>query len=263
MAQAVSGNFPRTREDGLILMEVAPADDVTIGDHMFRDISLAPDAVRPAGQLADSGNLLQNQQRFAKLFVGVAVEGKRTTDLTKLQLLVDTSPVAEYRRTVATGTFEVGSFLAPAAAAGTVLDDQVLAVVTGEKDAIYVVARRITGTQVQVRMLRGQGSSLSLGHIIGQSTIRTLAGTLDLTANSDHADLFSLDPDGAVRNMDLPAASLTPGRVLLIKNFGAATEIITVREPGPTTVVTIDGLEGAVVWSDGTNWRGFIGVQLT
>ena len=79
-------------------------------------------------------------------------------------------------------------------------------------------------------------------------------------AEVDDNNIFTFDPDGAVRNVDLPAEADCTGIVLFIANAGVVTEIITIRDDAAATVCTPDGAESATVWCDGVTWRGHVGV---
>jgi hypothetical protein len=83
--------------------------------------------------------------------------------------------------------------------------------------------------------------------------IRAMAGTVVLTKDSPTMQI--LDP-GAARNLDLPAEADSKGLVFIIKNTGAATELITVRDDAAATVIVIDVDEGGIVYCDGVTWHG-------
>ena len=101
-----------------------------------------------------------------------------------------------------------------------------------------------------------------MGHPYGSSLLETLGGTRVLTqAEVDDNNVLTFDPDGAVRNLDLPAEADCAGIVLYISNAGVVTEIITIRDDAAATVCTPDGAESAVVWCDGVSWRGLVGVS--
>ena len=100
-----------------------------------------------------------------------------------------------------------------------------------------------------------------MGHPLGSNVLETLGGTRVLTqAEVDDNNIFTFDPDGAVRNVDLPAEADCTGIVLFIANAGVVTEIITIRDDAAATVCTPDGAESATVWCDGVTWRGHVGV---
>ena len=87
----------------------------------------------------------------------------------------------------------------------------------------------------------------------------TLTGTRVLTsAEVLETTVFSFDPGGAARNLDLPApAANLAGCFLLIHNTADAAEILTIRSgPGGSTVCTPTQNEAAVVWCTGQIWRG-------
>ena len=101
-----------------------------------------------------------------------------------------------------------------------------------------------------------------MGHPLGFAILETLGGTRVITqAEVDSTNVFTFDPDGAVRNLDLPAEADCAGIALFIANAGVVTEIITIRDDAAATVGTPDGAEAAYVWCDGVSWRGLVGVS--
>ncbi len=100
-----------------------------------------------------------------------------------------------------------------------------------------------------------------MGHPLGSNVLETLGGTRVLTqAEVDTTNVFTFDPDGSTRNLDLPAEADCAGIALFIANAGVGTEIITIRDDAAVTVGTPDGAESAYVWCDGVSWRGLVGV---
>lgn len=95
-------------------------------------------------------------------------------------------------------------------------------------------------------------------HMVDPSSPRTATGTVTLTASEVLTyTVFSIDPGGAGRNVDLPAASSTyAGVELRIANTADAAEVLTIRDGGSATVCTPTQNEDAVLWCDGTTWRG-------
>lgn len=84
----------------------------------------------------------------------------------------------------------------------------------------------------------------------------TLAATLVLTKDSPTINF--LDPGGAARNVDLPAEEESFGLVFIIANEADAAEVITVRNDAAGTIVTPTQGESALLFCDGTAWRGII-----
>lgn len=94
---------------------------------------------------------------------------------------------------------------------------------------------------------------------LAASAGETLTGTRTLTAAEvTETTVFTFDPGGAARNVDLPTASAAlAGCIVLIHNSADAAEVITVRSgSGGSTVCTPTQNEAAIVWCTGTIWRG-------
>lgn len=81
----------------------------------------------------------------------------------------------------------------------------------------------------------------------------TLSGTKTLTTSD--ATVQNLDPNGAARNVDLPAEE--EGLVFVIGNRAGAANAITVRDDADATVVTVNQDDVAYCVSDGTGWIAF------
>jgi hypothetical protein len=97
------------------------------------------------------------------------------------------------------------------------------------------------------------------GNRLGANS-QTLGAGLALAADAPH--LQFLDPGGSARNVDLPA-SPQRGDFFIIVNMADAAEVITVRTSagaGLTPALTPTQSETAVVFYDGTNWRGFVAI---
>lgn len=87
----------------------------------------------------------------------------------------------------------------------------------------------------------------------------TLTGTRVMTeAEVIAASVFTFDPGGAARNVDLPAPTAAlAGQFVFIHNSADAAEIITIRSgPGGATVCTPSQNENAMCFCTGTIWRG-------
>lgn len=87
---------------------------------------------------------------------------------------------------------------------------------------------------------------------------RVLTGTLTLTAGA--AEYQRIDPGGASRTVNLPAASGIPGATFHFSNFADAAEDLVIGG-----VITINQNESVRLVSDGTNWlqMGVIIISLT
>lgn len=98
---------------------------------------------------------------------------------------------------------------------------------------------------------------------VGSSTTETLTGTRTITATEvANFTVFSFDPGGAGRNVDIPAASAAnAGQFLIIANKADAAEVLTVRAGGVTTVVTPTQGETCFVVSTGSEWVGIAGAN--
>lgn len=88
----------------------------------------------------------------------------------------------------------------------------------------------------------------------------TLAGTRTLTPSS--ATVQYLNPDGAARNVDLPAEADSNGLRFWIRNTGAGYAL-TVRDDAAATIATVNPGEWVDIICDGTDWvtlsRGSVG----
>ena len=86
-----------------------------------------------------------------------------------------------------------------------------------------------------------------------------MTGTVTTGDTQTNPNTYSVDPNGANRNFDLPVTPFT-GQYFRVRNRDIAYAI-AIREPGPTTVATIGGggpgagLTQAEMWYDGTEWQ--------
>ena len=95
----------------------------------------------------------------------------------------------------------------------------------------------------------------------GAPEILTGARVLTAAEVLDHS-VFAFDPGGAARNLDLPVASASmAGQVLFIANTADAAEVITIRTAAAATVATPTQNESAIVFCDGADWHGLVGVS--
>lgn len=94
-------------------------------------------------------------------------------------------------------------------------------------------------------------------HPFSVAAAETLTGARVLTlAEVQAAHMFSFDPGGAARNLDLPAEADCAGLILFISNKADAAEVITIRDDAGGTVCTPTQNESAIVWCDGVTWDG-------
>jgi len=92
-----------------------------------------------------------------------------------------------------------------------------------------------------------------------EPTTRTLGAALSLVAKD--TCLQFIDPGGAARTITLPAEADSKGKIFIIMNTADAAEILTIQDDTPATVVTPTQNECAVVFCDGTTWRGFVATE--
>lgn len=97
---------------------------------------------------------------------------------------------------------------------------------------------------------------------VSSATVETLAGTRTITTAEVLAStIFTFDPGGAGRSVVLPnAATSLAGQILLIANAADAAEVLTISADS-ATVVTPTQAESAILWCDGTKWRGIAGAN--
>lgn len=94
----------------------------------------------------------------------------------------------------------------------------------------------------------------------------TLTGGFVVAANAP--SVLVLDPNGAARNVDLPAAdnTLNAGRVWWIFNMAAGAFALTVRNNGGATIVTVPQGKIGFVMQVGTagavGTAGYVGTPL-
>ena len=86
----------------------------------------------------------------------------------------------------------------------------------------------------------------------------TLSGNKTLYVDCD--DIQVLDPGGSGRDVTLPAAADSGGRIIFIVNAADGAEDLTVKD-GATTVITVSQNERGIVWCDGSNWYGLMGAK--
>lgn len=99
-------------------------------------------------------------------------------------------------------------------------------------------------------------------YTVSSATVETLTGTRTLTAAEvTNSTIFTFDPGGAGRSVVLPdAAAAYKGMILLIANDADAAEVLTISA-NSATVCTPTQAESAILWCDGTKWRGIAGAN--
>lgn len=110
--------------------------------------------------------------------------------------------------------------------------------------------------------LTSEGARIQSSEMIGTKhfpKVQTLTGTYQVLDNDP--DYLALDPGGAARNVDLPAATAANnGRMFVIVNTADAAEAITVRAfGGGSTIVTLAQFTSALVMNMGGTWRAVKG----
>jgi hypothetical protein len=128
-----------------VVAAVDSATVIEIGDLLVQDV----DDAKPAAVLADHGTKAANQEAFASVFLGVAMQRSRSGETAPIR--VATTGVFEFD--CPSGAFELGDMLGmDENAAGTALLNQQMTKVTVSKDAIGRVAKRqpVAGTSVLV-----------------------------------------------------------------------------------------------------------------
>lgn len=95
------------------------------------------------------------------------------------------------------------------------------------------------------------------GIVINSVNTEDLAATKTLVVAD--AEYQFLNPDGAHRDVVLPAEALSTGYRYFIFNTADAAETLTVNDDAGGAVVSIAQNESGIVVCNGTIWRGFIG----
>jgi hypothetical protein len=246
----------RYGETNSVVLPVDEATVIEIGDLVY----LETDDVRPASEQADQLTEEANQGLFATKFAGVAMQRSRDGDTAPIR--VATSGVFEF--VCPSNTFEVGGLLgASEAGSGTALEDQQVEGVLRPELAVGAVARRVgtADTKVLVRIKSQLFGERFRGEDYYTTATATLAGAKTLVC--DDAYLQVLDPGGAGRDVVLPKEAASKGLSFVIRNAADAAEVLTIKaSDGSTTICTPTQDESALVFCDGTTWRGVVGAHV-
>lgn len=220
--------------------------------------------VRPASSQADAGSLVLNQAVFAKNFAGVFLDQRLSTQTTAGTAQLATDITLEMPCDSA--SFDVGDLVgAVETSGGDALENAKVVEVSDPILAIGMVVEAVTSsTKVKVRLIAKKFASHNAlqSDVNGRTRVNTetLAGTKTLVVS----DAFNqvLDPGGAGRNVVLPNEAASAGKEFRIHNSAGAAEILTIKDSGgSTTVCTPTQNETAIVWCDGTTWRGVVGAN--
>jgi len=119
-----------------VVAEVISASVIEIGDLVYQDT----DDAKPASAQADGGTEAANQETFALLFLGVAMQRSKSGETSPIR--VATSGVFEFD--CASQTWELGADVAiDEASSGTALEDQKVTPASSVSRAIGRVAKRV------------------------------------------------------------------------------------------------------------------------
>ena len=143
-----------------VVSAVGSATVIEIGDLVWQDF----DEAKPASAQADQGSEIANKEKFAKSFLGVAMERNREGDTRPIR--VATTGVFEFD--CPSGTFELGDLAgADENSGGDGLLNQQVASVAASKYAVGRVAKRAatatSGVLVDIR------STVMTGGVEGSS----------------------------------------------------------------------------------------------
>ncbi len=79
----------------------------------------------------------------------------------------------------------------------------------------------------------------------------------------DHPPVVILDPDGATRDVTLPAEASSIGLMFFILNGGDGSQILVIKDDGGSTIITLDFPDNGWVHCDGVKWRGIVSKGIT
>lgn len=96
----------------------------------------------------------------------------------------------------------------------------------------------------KLRIVDAQGSGVN---------VETLAGAKTLT--TEDAKFQHLDPDGAGRDVTLPAEENNQGLTYRVLNTASGANALTVKDDAGATVATVAQNEAANFICDGTSWH--------
>lgn len=97
------------------------------------------------------------------------------------------------------------------------------------------------------------------GVVINSINTEDLAATKTLVVTD--AEYQFLNPDGAHRDVVLPAEASSTGYRYFIFNTADAAENLVVKDDGANTILTIAQNESGIVVCNGTVWKGMVGAN--
>lgn len=234
---------------------------ISIGDLLYWDS--ANNVVKPFSQLADLGAEALQQADAARKFVGVANTARLSTDTAAGNVRVMIDGIYEFN--CESNTFTVGDYVGPSYNVN-VLRDQTVDKVAAAHLAIGRVVKRYASATTKVkcrlmsRYLLGMPDRFHSIGSVGQGldrTATTATGNITLTVDSKPVQV--IDPNGANRNVTLPAVAQSHGLLFFITHSGSANTL-AVKNPGGTTIGTVGQGQAAIAWCDSTGWSCLVGV---
>jgi len=238
------------------LMPVITGTVINTGDFLY--YNSATNAVKPASSQTDALSEPLNQAVFAQNFAGVAL-GRQTAAMPTGTILVATD-FKVYLDAVS-GTYNVGDPVSLAENAGGDALENAKVTASSASSAIGVVTETTTASSTKVwAYFRSKFANGDMTPAPLDSTVTTASGNITLTVESD--SIQAIDPNGSGRTVTLPNEAASKNRVFYIVNTADAAEILTVKASnGSTTICTPTQSETAILFCDGTAWRGVVGAN--
>lgn len=103
----------------------------------------------------------------------------------------------------------------------------------------------------------GTFTTLTGDILVLQSHTEGLSG--NLTISTDDPQIQLIDPDGADRDIELPAEAENDGRIYIIVNTADGDETLTIKDDGSNVIDTINQSSSQIYTCDGTSWKASSG----
>lgn len=238
-----------------LVLPAASASVIEVGDLLWLDTTNF--VVKPASEQTDQLTEISNMYMFAQNFIGISGTRKAAGKAANIRVITE----GEYEFDCASATWEVGDLAgSPEDAGGTFLEDQKVKKTTSVNSAVMVSVKRATSatTRHRFRLLTRTVGIAPRPLPNFNSASATLAGTKTLLLDDAIVQVF--DPGGANRDVNLPLAARSKGRMYIIHNSADNPEILSIKD-GVTTICTPTQNETAWVFCDGTTWRGIVGAN--